>query len=200
MQTGLQGFKQVINIFMNKEDCFFKNTFIFDLPDKRIMNKGTTIFILILLLSAGNCYSQQLSSQVLLPAAGDTASGSITYSQSIGETAVEIISNSGFILTQGFQQPVMILVPEHKGIEVNVYPNPAKDFITVRLYGDEARKFKVEIISITGKISTTKTLEFASKYYYEEPFVISGLSEGFYFVRVTSSDGVVKRIFKFEKM
>jgi hypothetical protein len=29
----LMAFKQVINIFINKYYCFFKNTFIFDLPE-----------------------------------------------------------------------------------------------------------------------------------------------------------------------
>ncbi len=60
----------------------------------------------------GNLFSQQLSHQVLVPAAGVASNGTLSYSQSVGETAVEIITGSGFILTQGFQQPAIKLSPE----------------------------------------------------------------------------------------
>lgn len=165
------------------------------------MYRKTGVFILILLFSGAICFAQQLSGQVLLPAAGESMAGSISYSQSVGETAVEIISNSGFILTQGFQQPSMAIQPiEHTGIGVDVFPNPAIDFVKVRLFGDDPRKFMVEVINITGKISYSVILDFTTKYYHEETISISGLSRGFYFVRVGSYDRVVRRIFKFEKM
>jgi hypothetical protein len=138
----------------------------------------------------------------MLPAAGLATAGVMNYSQTIGETAVEIMTGAGFYLTQGFQQPGMDVETElaHSGTGVEVYPNPATDFIRIKLFGDNARKFRIEIISLTGMIASSTNLEFITKYYYIQQIDINKLTIGFYFVRVTSSDGIIKRIFKFEKM
>ena len=162
----------------------------------------TRVFILMLLFSASSCLAQQLTNQVLLPGAGLVTAGVLEYSQSIGETAVELFSSSGFILTQGFQQP-LYKIPESvlpDGTGVEVYPNPATDFINVKLFGDKARKLKIEIIAFNGTIASTLDLDFLTKYYIVQQIEFTKLKIGFYFVRVSSNDGIINRIFKIEKM
>lgn len=148
------------------------------------------------------CFGQQLTNQVLLPSAGLATTGILNYSQSIGETAVELLNSSGFILTQGFQQPGYKIpegvLPEGTGVEV--YPNPAIDLVNVKLFGDKARKLKIEVIAFNGSITSTMNLEFFSSYYIIRQIKFSDLKIGFYFVRVSSDDGVMNRIFKIEKM
>ncbi len=170
--------------------------------NKYNMIKGTKVLILLLLFSRAICFSQELSLKVLVPAAGESTAGVLNYSQTIGQTAVEMISYSGFVLTQGFQQPgIKISIdPQPEGTGVNVYPNPATDFIYVKLYGDEARKFRIELINITGSLINSITIEFPEKYYYIQQIEATSLKYGFYFVRVTSDDGTINRIFKIEKM
>ncbi len=166
------------------------------------MIKGTKVLIFLLLFFRTNGFSQQLSHMVLVPAAGLATTGVINYSQTIGETAVEIIGNAGFELTQGFQQPGIKIstniIPEGTGVDV--FPNPATDFINVKLYGDVARKFRIEIINITGMVVNSTTIDFNDKYYYIQQIEVTSLKFGFYFVRVTSDDGTINRIFKIEKM
>ena len=166
------------------------------------MIKVTKVLILLLISFWTNGIAQQLSHQVLVPAAGLATAGVINYSQTIGETAIEIISNSGFILTQGFQQPGIIFTvePPHVGTGVEVYPNPATDFIKVKLFGDDARKFRIEIINITGTIVSSMTMDFITKYYYVQEIDVTRLKLGFYLVRVTSDDSKINRTFKIEKM
>lgn len=181
---------------------FFKNTFIFELPESIRMIAKTKVFIVILLFSGTACLAQQLTNQVLLPCAGLATAGVLNYSQSVGETAVELLSSSGFILTQGFQQPGF-KVPEGVvpvGTGVEVYPNPAIDIVNVKLFGDKARKLKIDVISFNGSITSTMNLDFFSKYYIIQQIEFSNLKIGFYFVRVRSDDGVINRIFKIEKM
>ncbi len=162
----------------------------------------TRVFMLLLLFSGTYCAAQQLTNQVLLPSAGLATEGVLNYSQSIGETAVELITNSGFILTQGFQQPGIKIEAEtaHEGTGVEVYPNPATDFINVKLFGDKARKMKIEVIAFNGKITSTTSLDFITKYYIIRQIEFAELKNGFYIVRVSSSDGLINRIFKIEKM
>ncbi len=166
------------------------------------MIKQAKFLFLLMIISGTNCFAQQLSNQVLLPAAGLASSGQIYYSQSIGETAVEIFSYSDFTLTQGFQQPGIPDPGEtpHFGNGVEVYPNPAKDFIRIKLYGNEARKFRIELMNITGKISTSINLDFITRYYYVQEIGISALTIGIYLVSVKSTDGLISRTFKIEKL
>jgi hypothetical protein len=166
------------------------------------MIRKTKVFIVLLLFPVANCFGQQLSNQVLLPAAGTATAGVISYSQSVGETAVELMSSSEQVLTQGFQQPgikQIIGIPP-SGTGVNVYPNPATDFINVKLFGEKARKFKIEIVNLTGTVAQTATLDFNSNYYYIHQFDITKLTFGIYFVRVVSDDKIISLVFKIEKM
>jgi hypothetical protein len=166
------------------------------------MIKVTKVLILLLLSVWANVDGQKLSHQVLVPAAGLASTPGIKYSQTIGETSVEIIRGSGFVLTQGFQQPGMRYTKEtpHAGTGVEVYPNPATHFINVKLFGEVARKFRIEIVNLTGRIVSSMKMDFITKYYYVQQIDVTDLTVGFYFVRVTSDDSVVKRVFKIEKM
>jgi len=159
------------------------------------------VLLLLFLFSGTICFSQQLSHQVLVPAAGLATSPTINYSQTIGETAVDVISGSGFILTQGFQQPGMKVTDNTPaGTGVDVYPNPASDFIYVKLFGAEARKYRIEIINIAGTIVSSVTMDFITDYNIVQRIDISDLTFGFYFVRVASFDAKINRVFKIEKM
>lgn len=146
--------------------------------------------------------SQSLSHQVLVPVAGVSLSGNISYSQTIGETAVEIIHCSDYEFTQGFQQPSMKFVPgilpEGNGVEV--YPNPAFENITVKLFGSTSREFIIEIVSITGKLVLSEKLAFPESFYLEKVIPVKQYFRGFYFVRILSTDGLINRTFKIEKL
>ena len=170
--------------------------------NKYNMIKVTKVLILLLLSFWTVANSQQLSNQVLVPAAGLATSGVINYSQTIGETAVETVTGAGFFLTQGFQQPGMKYTAEtpHEGTGVDVYPNPATEFINIKLFGDAARKFTIEMINLSGTIVSTMTLDFITQYYYIQQIDVTRLSNGFYFVRITSDDSKIMRVFKIEKM
>jgi hypothetical protein len=149
-----------------------------------------------------SAFSQHLSHQVMVPTAGIAVTGTLNYTQTIGETAVEIIGGSGFAFTQGFQQPGIKYSPEvaPEGNGVEVYPNPATAYIDVKFFGDGARNFKIEIISIAGIIISSAPIKFIDKYFYIHRIEVDKLKIGFYFVRVASDDGLINRTFKIEKM
>lgn len=160
------------------------------------------IVLLIILCSGTDLFSQELSQQVLVPVAGVSSVGSVNYSQTIGETAVEIISCTDYTFTQGFQQPRITFLPGNvpAGNGVDVYPNPATDYVTIKLFGNDARDFRIDVLSIAGTIVYTENACFTDKYYVEKSIPVSQLNKGIYFVRVFSKDGVISRTFKIEKM
>jgi extracellular elastinolytic metalloproteinase len=167
------------------------------------MSRYVLVLVLILIIHPGtSLYSQELSQQILVPVAGVTSTGSINYSQTIGETAVEIISSSDFTFTQGFQQPGITLTLGNPpaGNGVDVYPNPATDIVTIKFFGENPRDFRIDILNIAGTIVYTENVSFSDKYYVEKVIPVSQLNKGMYFVRVFSKDGVINRSFKIEKM
>jgi hypothetical protein len=160
------------------------------------------IVLILILFSVTVAKTQQLSHQVLLPAAGVIYTGGISYSQTIGEEAVELFISPDYILTQGFQQPRLTLLPgvAPLGTGVKAYPNPAKDFINIELFGEKGRSFRISVSNISGSIVYSSDLCFDSKYWYIQEIPIISLSNGLYIVQVASLDGVIRRIFKIEKM
>ncbi len=166
------------------------------------MMKTLRILIAGLMISWTTVFSQQLSHQVIVPLAGIITDDNISYSQTVGETAVEVTECSWYIFTQGFQQPRMKLSQDDAppGTGANVYPNPVTDFLTVELFGESGRTFKIDIINITGTVVYTDRLTFIDKFWHKEQFDMDNYVRGFYLVRISSGDGFMNRTFKIEKL
>jgi len=167
------------------------------------MFRRTKVVFIIFLFSYTGLYAQRLSQQVMVPAAGILVKNGINYQQTIGETAVELFRQSGNDLTQGYQQPRYEKPTgggNNMGNGVQVYPNPAIEFIEIKLFGDSARKFRIEMINFAGTVIKTGTLDFSSSYNYIERWDAGAFKPGFYIMRVVSDDGIINRSFKIEKM
>jgi hypothetical protein len=160
------------------------------------------ILLLFILISGANAFAQQLSHQIIVPAAGLTIGGGYDFSQTIGETAVELIKSDDFTLTQGYQQPRMIFVlgPPPPGTGVNIGPNPAKDDLFIYLWGEESRTYRITIININGNLAYSCDYKYYDNFYCRENISLSKLVTGFYIVKIFSTDGVINRSFKLEKL
>ncbi len=157
----------------------------------------------ILLLGVGTTlYSQQLSHQVIVPLAGVISGKSVSYSQTVGETAVEIINSSLYTFTQGFQQPGIHSVADVQpgGNGVDVYPNPVINDLKVKLFGNIPRDFVMEAITITGTVVISERISFTDEYNYEKVIPMGSLTKGLYFIRIWSTDKIINRTFKIEKL
>jgi hypothetical protein len=157
----------------------------------------------LLLLGAGfNLLSQSLSHQVIVPLAGLQSSGKVHYSQTVGEAAVAVIGCTEYIFTQGFQQPGVVIKKETPppGNGVKVYPNPVTDFVTIELFGSESRTFLIDFFNISGTIIRTEKFEFTDQYWLCQPFAVENFSKGLFLIRILSTDGLINRTFKIEKL
>ncbi len=160
------------------------------------------ILVLGVLSLPATVFSQQLSHQVHVPMAGIASGCNLNYSQTVGETEVEIVGCSEYLFTQGFQQPGIKFTHETPppGTGVNVYPNPVSDYLTIELFGETARAFRVDIINITGTIVLSERKIFYDRFWYREPQNTENLIKGFYVVRIMSDDRMINRVFKIEKL
>jgi hypothetical protein len=160
------------------------------------------IIMFVMVLIATSAFSQELSHMVMVPAAGIITSGSVDLSQTIGETAVEIFSLQDFSITQGFQQPSVVLTTgtQPEGTGAKVYPSPVSEDLTIELYGETARSFVITIVNIYGSAVRNIELNFTGPYWYKHVEPIGDLASGLYLVNIVSRDKVVRRTMKIEKM
>ena len=159
--------------------------------------------ILLLLLSAfPTLFSQELSHQVLVPMAGISSLSNFEYTHTIGEAVVEVITSGDIVLTQGFQQPRFLLIDTvyHGGNGVNVFPNPVDDDLYIDLFGGVPRTFMIEIINLQGIIRISDKVSYSGTFFDRRYYDTGGLSRGFYLVRIISSDGLISRVFKIQKL
>jgi len=166
------------------------------------MDKGIKILLFFLLAVGINISAQEITHQVLVPVAGISASGAVNYSQTIGETAIEIINCSDYIFTQGFQQPGIKSDRNNPppGNGIKVYPNPVTDFVTIELFGTASREFRIEFFNISGIIFRLENLEFKNQYWHNQQYSVEKFSKGLFFIRIISEDGLISRTFKIEKV
>jgi hypothetical protein len=163
--------------------------------------RGITTAILMALIMC-RALSQELSHQVLVPAAGVISLSTVDLSQTIGETAVMLFTTDEFALTQGFQQPSIVFndVPPLPGTLVKVYPSPVSDILTVEFSGETDISYVVTIVNMYGSMVSSKELNFTGSYWYKLEVPVDGLSSGLYLVNVRSRDRTIKRTFKIEKL
>ena len=164
------------------------------------------ILCIFLALSTVGALAQTISNQVLLPAAGLATAGSVSYQQTVGETAVSILTQPSRTLTQGFQQPRIVQGedPHHPTGEIEVYPNPVTKSRNNKLYvvlaNSESRSYIVVIYNFAGSV----VYSWSSGGYLDQAYThevdMSRFSRGIYIVRVMSTDRQINRSFKIEKL
>jgi hypothetical protein len=101
-------------------------------------------------------FSQTLTPSVVSTGGSNISSPNLLYSFTIGQIAVPSFSN-GNILTQGFQQPVIIKAEDFKNkekesLQICVNPNPVKDFINLTITSkEEISDIQLSVYDILGK-------------------------------------------------
>ena len=105
---------------------------------------------------------------------------------------IEVQADCGNGNLSGWSEPIHISTT---GIEnwlknsVSLYPNPAKEYIDIRVDGD-LNVMMMEVYDVYGKlINTVNVIENPTR------INVNGLADGMYFVRVTTDNGVVTKPF-----
>lgn len=146
------------------------------------------------------CYGQSISSSVIATAGGSSEAGGINLSWTMGELAIETFSTDNLVLTQGFQQGYYEITsiddPLTKLIDLQIYPNPAIDFINILIENHDAKSIKIELYSIDGKLVTNEQWENTGSPYQ---FKLNRFSSNQYILKVIDLDNGISNSFKIIK-
>lgn len=161
--------------------------------------KKIVLFVLICLFN-GYTFSQSVSPYVIASAGEHSETPDITVSWNLGEIAVETLTSSSIILTQGFQQGYYEITsiegPTISNLDLKVYPNPATDYINISLKSDEIKSALIEMYNIDGKLILNEKWE-----YIEGPYKIdlNGYGSSQYILRISDSSGRLLQTYKIIK-
>jgi len=119
--------------------------------------KITLFSCLILIIFSSLAIGQPIQNDVITTSGSLVSNDQNMVSWTIGETIIETYNNSGSIVTQGFQQVYFsfteILEIKEANFTVNVFPNPAIDFVNIDIQSEDLNgTYNIEINSLNGQL------------------------------------------------
>ncbi len=147
------------------------------------------VFFLVMGLSS-------LSAQEAIPVSGGNASGTGgTVSFSVGQVAYTVVDGTEYSISQGVQQPYNITVVTGVGnaslisLSCSVYPNPATDYLILRVDGYTPSKDKLEyrLFNVSGSLLSQGKVDDS-----EVRVQVANLSPATYFLKVMEQGQDVK--------
>ena len=108
-------------------------------------------------LSFGAAQGATLFSQVVGSTGHVGVQQGLQYSYTVGETVIATLSSDNRILTQGFHQPeqtkiVSVGDPDFVDWDIQVFPNPVTDVLTVRVSADKGNALRVTVVDLVGSV------------------------------------------------
>lgn len=135
-----------------------------------------------------------LQAQEAIPASGGNASGSGgAVSYSVGQLVYTTNTGTSGFVAQGVQQPYEILVAtgieEVKGItlQCSAYPNPATDYVKLKVENYETENLTYRLYDINGKLLESKKVDGS-----ETSINMETLVPATYFLKVIDNNKEVK--------
>lgn len=158
----------------------------------------------LLLLALLPCFcslarGQTLEPSVVASSGSHFAGTNAQVTWTVGESAIETYSNSTVMLTQGFNQPRLVIIaiddpkPE---LQVEVFPVPFSNELNVRI-GESGQKMQVTLFDLQAKLVKPSQLLSGNATHTID---VSDISAGIYFLKVQASDGSIVKSFKIQKI
>ena len=163
------------------------------------MKKYLTVTILFAFIS-WSVTAQSIEPEVLATSGAHFVGTNAELSWTIGEVIIETVSNTGNIITQGFHQPNDLVttveesLPNH--IQVNVFPNPVTEKITVTIDNNTLELIAV-IYDMTGRQLISKKIGYLQK---TIEFNVVDFANAGYLLNIHSKDKKYNATYKIQKL
>lgn len=155
--------------------------------------------IFLFIIAAFTINAQVISPTVLATSGGYFMGSNVAVSWTMGECIVPFLNNSGITLSQGFQQsyPVTASIQKHtdEHYGILIYPNPAKDILTIKINSQDYAVYHLTLIDELGRILGEYKIE--GQNIMTSEIDLSTLASAMYFLRVTINN-TNTRVYKIE--
>lgn len=154
-----------------------------------------TFVILVVLLFAATAIQAQ---QVVASAGGSGKITGYSVDWTLGEPVIETVKGTNNMLTQGMHQTKLLVTAVYEidfpGLEIKVYPNPAREklFINVTQTGDLV--FSYEVTDMTGQRKVLKEMKSSV-----EELDVRVYVPGMYLLRIFTPGFEYEKVYKIVK-
>jgi hypothetical protein len=157
------------------------------------------LFVLLFFVSVKMLSSQTLFPEVFSCFGGYGENSTVQLTWTVGEPLFTTVENSNNILTQGFNQTLIVEeiiseLNEIPGCLFKVFPNPTSDVINVSIKMEEQKELMLLLLDINGK--TVFTGKYSNTI---ERIDVTGFAAGVYLLKVTDGKNSFK-LFKVQKI
>lgn len=168
-----------------------------------MINATKTCLLTLAIVSSLSSFSQE-KNQSVIASAGDISRGNnVILEWTVGEPAVETLSNESAMYTQGFHQPLLQVQKmssdkDLAGLKniVRVYPNPSIATINVQFIKASVTPLIVSLVDMSGKVLFNNNLPANSTML---KINVSRLSQGAYILHITDAQGKMQGDYKIIK-
>lgn len=141
------------------------------------------------------CFALANAQSAIVPVGGNASSQTGSVSYTVGQPAIQTVSDGTYSVSEGVQQPYEIQtvgVDEYPTITMNalVYPNPTADRITLEIPDETLMQFsslKVGVFNSNGQLIATHQVQGT-----HSEFDLSSLAAATYYLRVIDGKKTVK--------
>ena len=135
--------------------------------------------------------AQTLSPDVLANAGQVSYTGNISLSWTLGEGFVSTLYYEDRILTQGFHQPLLQVMPVENTfvankMDIQVFPNPVTALLSVKLKADSDDELTLELLDLMGRRIFSRAVSFSDG---EFDIEMNHLPASIYILRFSDSQG-----------
>jgi hypothetical protein len=151
-------------------------------------HKKTIMSATFLLLGLGGIHAQEATTAT----GGEATGAGGTASYSVGQVVYTTATGTNGSIAQGMQQPYEIsttlgINETTINLEMNVYPNPVTNFLTLKVDDVELSTLSFQLIDLKGKVITNKKVNSATT-----TVAMENLPTATYFLKVTDNNQIVK--------
>lgn len=151
-------------------------------------HKKTIMSATFLLLGLGGIHAQEATTAT----GGEATGAGGTASYSVGQVVYTTATGTNGSIAQGMQQHYEIsttlgINETTINLEMNVYPNPVTNFLTLKVDDVELSTLSFQLIDLKGKVITNKKVNSATT-----TVAMENLPTATYFLKVTDNNQIVK--------
>ena len=162
--------------------------------------KQLLIFCIAVLLNAYCVSGQSIQHDIITTSGLSYSNNKNVVSWTIGETFIATYNNNNNIVTQGFQQVYFSFteIPENKEAKftLNVYPNPATDFVNIDIQSEDLNgTYNLVINDVNGQIIQKQNFKHKSTLRID----LSSIKSELVILKVTHKETGSQRVFKIVK-
>ena len=163
--------------------------------------------VLCLVCVSGGVFGQQLSPTALVTAGKTDRVADHSLSWTLGQLSDATLYTTDHLLTEGFQQPELLIFPvppppggtvnaEAALLQCSLYPNPTSDAVVITVQQEASSPGLIRLLDAEGREIRRQTVDLQQ---FQGTWQVTELAAGQYYLQVATATGELLQTFRLIK-